>query len=288
LKRFKFGLAPKEIETIMHEPAAPLFGEAFSDRFADCIKGCVGHSEHVKFVHYDEGRGEKCAHGLLIGQPHIHRDAPDSIPIWETTKEVRYGGLIPIGQNVDNGIVLDVGYDTPGLSYEMDFVYPHPHRGLENIHLFEELFVFPEDGTDGPLCASNLTGDAGERPLERLLRNPVVKPGGHAFPLGNIGQRLGKGLSAPSTSKTAGRDINGNPLCLYQEIPNQNLLSPSAHQVVVPAMDALSRRINRFDGNVEVVSLFFGGEDAITDKSKYVCHLNNSYIFPFGKGLLHG
>lgn len=156
----------------MHETALLFERQTLAHALPDALHSVVRHPDDVELVHDDLGARNDRRARITVRCPHVHGNVLDTFPAFQVRQVAHHGILVPVLQQLDDGVVLDIGDDASGLD-EVDFVNAHPFRRLEADGRLKNINIVPEDQPNGFLVDSNFLRDAGEGVLDGLLADPI-------------------------------------------------------------------------------------------------------------------
>lgn len=180
LHRLQVLVSLEQQETISLKSSSLLIGQGRLQRLPVAVEALVRQSRDVELIDDDNGHGKSLEHSNPVGVPHIHCHDFDLIRFVESHQPVDNGVLIAIIQNIQNGILTNVGQHA-ARSAQGEYLIDAQHLGSnDRVHQILSRGMSDKDvpyglGIDAKLSGNVAVGSAGALPLN-VFQRPLGKP----------------------------------------------------------------------------------------------------------------
>jgi hypothetical protein len=134
----------------------------------------------MELIDHDTGLGQHSLDRCPVGVPHVHADDLDLLPVFHLHQVVGHHVLTAGGQQIEQGLLLDVGQDTAIALVQIQLVDAKNTGRLEAVPAPQELGTGVEDVAYRLLVQAGLGRHEGIGMVEGFLLHVLMQPQGHA------------------------------------------------------------------------------------------------------------
>src|SRR5215472_4775200 len=134
----QIGTPTQENEAIVHQPPALCIAQTGTQLLAHGIQAGIRDLDDVETIDNDRGMRQQISYCQFVGLPHIHTDAtnPISDRCWQALQVVLHTRFVPVAQQIQYGVLLDIGQHTARLVQQMHLINAKDsHRGIDGFVL---------------------------------------------------------------------------------------------------------------------------------------------------------